>query len=192
MAKMTSPSDMMNSISDSMKERTGKTLEEWVEVVKVSGIDPLDQKSVRNWLKSEHGILQNSQWAIADAAARAAGWVRPSVEGYIDAQYQGEKAVLRPIFDALREIIEGLGEDVAVEGRGGYTPFVRKRQFAAVQASTKTRVDLGLRFKEAPESALLSTSSLPGQSTHKVGLSSVEDITDELVGLIRLAYEQNG
>ena len=192
MAKMTSPSDMMNSVSDSMKERTGKTLEEWVEVVKVSGIDPLDQKSVRNWLKSEHGILQNSQWAIADAAARAAGWVRPSVEGYIDAQYQGEKAVLRPIFDALREIIEGLGEDVAVEGRGGYTPFVRKRQFAAVQASTKTRVDLGLRFKEAPESALLSTSSLPGQSTHKVGLSSVEDITDEVVGLIRLAYEQNG
>ena len=192
MAKMTSPSDMMNSVRDSMKERTGKSLEEWVEVVKVSGIDPLDQKSVRNWLKSEHGILQNSQWAIADAAARAAGWVRPSVEGYIDAQYQGEKAVLRPIFDALREIIEGLGEDVAVEGRGGYTPFVRKRQFAAVQASTKTRVDLGLRFKEAPESALLSTSSLPGQSTHKVGLSSVEDITDELVGLIRLAYEQNG
>jgi len=192
MAKMTSPSDMMNSVRDSMKERTGKTLEEWVEVVKVSGIDPLDQKSVRNWLKSEHGILQNSQWAIADAAARAAGWVRPSVEGYIDAQYQGEKAVLRPIFDALREIIEGLGEDVAVEGRGGYTPFVRKRQFAAVQASSKTRVDLGLRFKEAPESALLSTSSLPGQSTHKVGLSSVEDITDELVGLIRLAYEQNG
>jgi len=192
MAKMTSPSDMMNSVSDSMKERTGKTLEEWVEVVKVSGIDPLDQKSVRAWLKSEHGILQNSQWAIADAAARAAGWVRPSVEGYIDAQYQGEKAVLRPIFDALREIIEGLGEDVAVEGRGGYTPFVRKRQFAAVQVSTKTRVDLGLRFKEAPESALLITSSLPGQSTHKVGLSSVEDITDELVGLIRLAYEQNG
>lgn len=192
MAKMTSPSDMMNSVSDSMKERTGKTLEEWVEVVKVSGIDPLDQKSVRNWLKSEHGILQNSQWAIADAAARAAGWVRPSVEGYIDAQYQGEKAVLRPIFDALREIIEGLGEDVAVEGRGGYTPFVRKRQFAAVQVSTKTRVDLGLRFKEAPESALLITSSLPGQSTHKVGLSSVEDIADEVVGLIRLAYEQNG
>ncbi|MDD2522100.1 MAG: DUF5655 domain-containing protein [Anaerolineaceae bacterium] len=192
MAKMTSPSDMMDSVTDSMKERTGKTLEEWVEAVRASGIDPLDQKAVRNWLKSEHGILQNSQWAIADAAARAAGWVRPSVEGYIDSQYQGEKVALRPIFDALREIIEGLGEDVTAEGRGGYTPFVRKRQFAAVQASTKTRVDLGLRFREAPTSGLLNTKSLPGQSTHKISLTSPEDITDEVRDLIRLAYEQNG
>ncbi len=191
MARMTSPSDMMTSVTDSMKERTGKTLEEWVVAVQSAGVDPLDQKTVRSWLK-EQGVLQNSQWAIADAAARAAGWVRPSLEGYIDSQYQGGKAALRPIFDSLCEIIEGLGEDVSVEGRGGYTPFVRKRQFAAVQASTKTRIDLGLRFKQAPQSELLSTKSLPGQSTHKISLSLVEDITDEVKELIRLAYEQNG
>lgn len=191
MAKMTSPTDMMSSVTDSMKERTGKTLEEWVAAVQLTGIDPLDQKAVRNWLK-EQGVLQNSQWAIADAAARAAGWERPSVEGYIDSQYQGEKTALRPIFDTLREIIEGLGDDITVEGRGGYTPFVRKRQFAAVQASTKTRVDIGLRFKQAPDSALLSTTSLPGQSTYKIGLTSVEGITDEVRVLIQQAYEQNG
>lgn len=191
MARMISPTDMMSSVTDSMKERTGKTLEEWVAAVQATKIDPLNQKAVRNWLKDQ-GVLQNSQWTIADAAARAAGWERPSVEGYIDSQYQGEKAALRPIFDALREIVEGLGEDVTAEGRGGYTPFVRKRQFAAVQASTKTRVDLGLRFRQAPDSALLSTASLPGQSTHKLGLSSVDDITGEVIDMIRLAYEQNG
>ena len=119
MAKMTSPSDMMDSVTDSLKERTGKTLEEWVLAVQVSGVDPVDQKAVRNWLKAEHGVLQNCQWTIADATAKAAGWVRPSVESYIDSQYQGEKAALRPIFDALREIIEGLGEDATVKGRGG-------------------------------------------------------------------------
>ena len=48
MAKMTSPSDMMDSVTDSMKERTGKTLEEWVEAVRASGVDPLDQRTVRN------------------------------------------------------------------------------------------------------------------------------------------------
>lgn len=191
MARMTSPADMMTSVTDSMKERTGKTLEEWVAAVQATDIDPLDQKVVRKWLK-EQGVLQNSQWAIADAAARAAGWERPGVQTYIDSQFQGEKAALRPIFDTLREIIESLGEDVSVEGRGGYTPFVRKRQFAAIQASTKKRVDLGLRFTQAPYSELLNTNSLPGQSTHKIGLTSTEQITNEVRELIRLAYEQNG
>src|SRR5262249_25894826 len=79
----------------------------------------------------EHGVPQNSQWAIADAAARAAGWVRPGVEEYIDSQYRGAKAALRPIYDALAAAILRLGDDVSVEGRGGYTPFVRARQFAA-------------------------------------------------------------
>ncbi len=72
MARMTTPADMMSSLTDSMKERTGKTLEEWVAAVQDAELDPLDQKSVRNWLK-ERGVLQNSQWTIADAAARGGG-----------------------------------------------------------------------------------------------------------------------
>lgn len=53
MARMISPTDMMSSVTDSMKERTGKTLEEWVAAVQATKIDPLDQKAVRNWLKSQ-------------------------------------------------------------------------------------------------------------------------------------------
>ncbi len=185
------PARMMAAVTDSMKERTGKSLEEWVALVQASGVDPLDQKAVRNWLKSEHGVLQNSQWAIADATARAAGWVRPSVEEYINSQYEGAKANLRPLFDALRDIIESQGEDVRVEGRGGYTPFVRRRQFAVLQASTKTRIDLGLRFTDPPDSALLNSSNPPGQCTHKIAIHSLEDITQEVKKFINLAYNQN-
>ncbi len=187
-----SPGKMMSAVTDSMKDRTGKSLDEWVALVQKSGVDQLDQKAVRNWLKSEHGVLQNSQWAIADAAARAAGWVRPSVEGYIDSQYEGSKAALRPLFDALRKVIESQGDDVHAEGRGGYTPFVRRRQFAVLQASTKTRIDLGLRFTDPPESLLLNPSNPPGQCSHKIGIQSEEDITPEIVKLINLAYNQNG
>ena len=185
------PARMMAAVTDSMKERTGKSLEEWVALVQASGVDPLNQKAVRNWLKTEHGVLQNSQWAIADAAARAAGWVRPSVEEYINSQYEGAKANLRPLFDALRDIIESQGEDVRVEGRGGYTPFVRRRQFAVLQASTKTRIDLGLRFTDSPESALLNPGNPPGQCTHKIAIHSLEDITQEVKKFINLAYNQN-
>jgi Domain of unknown function (DUF5655)/Domain of unknown function (DUF4287) len=185
------PDDMMSAVSGSLAERTGRTLDEWVALVQASGIDPLDQNAVRRWLRSAHGVPQNSQWAIADAAARAAGWVRPSTAEYIDSQYTGAKAALRPIYDKLAAAIEDLGDDVTVEGRGSYTPFVRGRQFAAVAATTRDRVDLGLRFTEAPADDRLQRSTGPGQATHKIALRSVGDVDDQMLRLLRLAYEQN-
>jgi Domain of unknown function (DUF5655)/Domain of unknown function (DUF4287) len=184
---------MAAAVASSMRERTGRSLEEWVEEVERGGPDPLDQRAVRAWLRDEHGVPQNSQWAIAFAAAERAGWERPDVEGYIDGQYAGARAGLRPIFDRLREVGEGLGDDVSLAGRGGYTPFVRRRQFAAVRAATRTRVDLGLRFERPPASPLLTAAKGGlGQSTHKVGLASADDITAEVESLLRQAYEQNG
>ena len=84
-----------------------------------------------------------------------------------------------------------LGGDVTVEGRGSYTPFVRGRQFGAVAAASKDRVDLGLRFTDPPEDDRLQRSTGPGQSTHKIALRSVDDVDDQVRHLLRLAYEQN-
>ena len=185
------PDVMMSAVSESLAERTGRPLAEWVALVQASGIDPLDQNAVRRWLRTEHGVPQNSQWAIADAAARAAGWIRPGVAEYIDSQYTGAKAALRPIYDRLAAAIEDFGDDVSVEGRGSYTPFVRGRQFAAVAAATRDRVDLGLRFTDPPAADRLQPASGPGQATHKIALRSVGDVDDQVLHLLRLAYEQN-
>lgn len=181
----------MSAVIGSLAARTGRSLDEWLALIQASGIDPLDQNAVRRWLRSEHGVPQNSQWAIADAAARAAGWVRPSVEAYVDSQYGGAKAGLRPIYDALAGAITSLGDDVTIEGRGGYTPFVRGRQFAAVAAAARDRVDLGLRFTDPPSAGRLEAANGPGQATHKIALRSVADVDDEVLHLLRLAYEQN-
>src|ERR1700722_14342969 len=171
---------MMGAVIGSLAARTGRSLDEWLALVEASGIDPLDQNAVRRWLRAEHSVPQNSQWAIADAAARAAGWARPSVEDYIDRQYSGAKAALRPIYDAVAGAIGQLGDDITVEGRGGYTPFVRGRQFAAVAAAARDRVDLGLRFTDPPPSGRLTASTGPGQATHKIALRSVADVDDEV------------
>jgi len=185
------PDEMLSAVTDSLAERTGRTMEEWLAQVRSSGVDPLDQNAVRRWLKDVHGVRQNSQWAIADAAARDAGWVRPSVEEYIDGQFTGKKAALRPVFDAVREAALALGDDVTLEGRGTIVPFVRRRQFAAA-AVTSSRLDLGLRLPDPPESGRLQPASAPGQASHKVVLLAVPDVDDEVRALLRLAYEQNG
>jgi predicted transport protein len=185
------PDEMLTAVSQSLAARTGRSLEQWLALVRASGLDPLDQAAVRAWLRREHGVPQNSQWAIADAAAREAGWVRPTVSEYLDRQYAGPKAALRPIYDALAAAIERLGGDVTVEGRGSYTPFVRGRQFAAVAAATRDRVDLGLRFTDPPQAPRLQPGSGPGQATHKISLRSVQEVDAEVDDLLRVAYEQN-
>lgn len=182
---------MLRAVSASMHDRTGKTVAEWVVAVTDSGIDPIDQKAVRALLKSRWSIPQNSQWAIADAAARAAGWLPPSVDEYVDRQFSGAKAALRPIYDALASVILALGDDVRAEGRSNYIPFGRRRQFAAVSAATRTRVDLGLRFTDAPAGSRLTPSVNFAQASHRVALSTPGEVDAEVGEFIAIAYAQN-
>jgi len=68
---------------------------------------------------------------------------------------------------------------------------VRGRQFAAVAASTRDRVDVGLRFTDPPQSPRLQPASGPGQATHKLSLRSPAEVDDEVLNLLHAAYEQN-
>jgi predicted transport protein len=188
----TGPDDMRAAVTASMADRTGRTLDEWATLVHdTSGVDPLVQNAVRRWLKDVHGVPQNSQWTIAFEVAERAGWVRPDVDGYVELQYTGRTAGLRPVYDALEAALLGLGDDVRREGRSTYVPFVRARQFAAVAAATATRVDVGLRFVDPPEHPDLVPASAPGSATHKVGVTHVSQV-EGLLPLLRAAYEQNG
>jgi hypothetical protein len=96
------------------------------------------------------------------------------------------------VFDAVRAAAEALVDDVVLEGRGTYTPFVRTRQFAAAAPATASRLDLGLRFVDPPASDRLRPATAPGQATHKVALTTVDEVDDELRGLLLAAYEQKG
>jgi predicted transport protein len=182
----------MDGVVDNMQERTGRSLEAWVALVEREGPDPLDQKAVRAWLRDIHGVLQNSQWAIAMAAAEAAGWRLPTAGEYTESLYSGPKAHLRPIHDRALAALLDLGDDVEIEGRQSYITVRRARQFGLLVPATKSRVDLGLRFRSEPDHPRLAKAKNLGQCTHKVGLESVEEIDDDLIALMRQAFEENG
>jgi predicted transport protein len=126
-------------------------------------------------------------------AAREAGWRPPSLEEWLAQQYAGAKTGLRPIYERVAEAAQSLGPDVRIEGRKTYVPFIRARQFAAIAPATKTRVDLGLRFTDAPRHRRVQTASSGlGQSTHKVALTSLDDVDADVLGWLGQAYDQNG
>jgi predicted transport protein len=109
----------------------------------------------------------------------------------LDNQYVG-KAHLRPLYDRLMEIMQSFGEDVTPGVRKTYVALKRKKQFAIIQASTKTRMDVGLKLKGTAVTTRLQEAGNfgSGSVTHKVALSSLADIDDELLHWLQMAYKQ--
>lgn len=189
------PQEMAQGVAASMKARTGRSIDEWVSLVAESGLDPLDQLAVRRWLKDVHGVPQNSQWAIAFAAAEKAGWTMPSPAEFADALFAGAKAGLRPLHDAIVARAASLGPDAEIQGRGGYTPVVRRTQFVAVGPGPRGTLRVGLRYRSAvPDDERLSPAKGFAQATHWLHLEGGTDpqaAATALEGLLRAAYEQN-
>lgn len=195
---------MMRAVARTMSERTGRSLEQWVALVEAAAgegaLDPGDPKAVRAWLKAEHALPQNSQWAVADATARRHGWEPPTVEGYTDAMYSGRKAPLRPLHDAVIEAGLALGQAEA-QGRAGYIPLVRRTQFAAVGPGTYGRLRIGLRFRGAvPDDPRLEPAKGFAQATHVLHVApqgrdgaatDPAELARSLEPLLRAAWEQN-
>jgi len=80
---------------------------------------------------------------------------------------------------------------VEIGPRGTYVSFGRPKQFALVQPSTKTRVDVGLRLPGvAAGDRLRDAGSFgSGNITHRVALASPDEVDAELEGWLRAAYD---
>lgn len=108
----------------------------------------------------------------------------------IDGQYK-DRPQLRPVLDAVLAALPELGS-VTVQARSTLVSLVTpRRAFAVVQATTKSRVDLGLRLEDVPPQGRLVPAKNLGQATMRIPLTTPEEIDEEVLGWLRLAYEQN-
>jgi hypothetical protein len=182
---------MREAIIRNLPKNTGKTLEEWVALLKKQG--PKDPKEARTWLEEKHG-LGHGQAGMISAELKGGPSFAKSPEVLVDAQYAGLKAELRPIYEKLVEAARKLGEDVRVEPCTGYVPLIRKNQFAIIRASTRTRVDLGLALGETEPKGKLEAGKVQGTSeriTHRIALESPEDVNAEVLRWMKRAYADN-
>lgn len=174
-------------MEENLKEKTGKTLDEWKADLKK--LPFTKHGEYMNYLKKEQGITHGFANFIT-LKFREADAASANPDDLIETQYQG-KAILKPIFDALSAEISKLGKDVEVVPKKAAVSMRVKRQFALIQPSTKTRIDLGLKFNSEPHAGRLETSGPFGSMcTHRVQLTDVSQVDPELLGWIKKAYEE--
>ena len=185
-----SPQDMMAAIERNLPARTGRTLAQWVAVVRKDG--PRDRKERLAWLRKEHGLGGTTAMLVAYGAEG-----RKPLDDYsdgdalVDAMYSGKRAPLRPIHEAALAAATRLGKDVAPSARKTYVSLVRKRQFGAVQPSTIDRVDLGLVLPGVEARGRLEATTMVGggRVTHRISLRSPKDVDAEVRRWLRAAYD---
>src|SRR5947209_13715019 len=120
-----------------LREKTGKSMEDWVRIVQKSG--PPTEKERREWLKKEHGFGTNYAMWIAERSMgknRAEEYEDP--EALVEAMFVG-KAGLRPLYELLLRLGKSLGPDVKACPCKTIVPLYRKHVFAQLKPSTKTR-----------------------------------------------------
>jgi hypothetical protein len=185
-----------------LKDKSGRSLEEWLALVKASG--PADEKACRAWLKEEHGLGTNSAWWIAERAlAKEDKGITEddpesylkAAETYVEEMFSGAKAGLRPIYDELLALGLGVGPEVKACPCQTIVPLYRDHVFAQIKPTTRTRIDLGFALGDTPATGrLIDTGGFQKKDriTHRIPITSLAEIDDEVKRWLRTAYDRDG
>lgn len=187
---MASQDEMVAKMEANIAENTGKSVAEWVKAVKASGLEKHGQ--IVKWLKSDHDFTHGYANLVAHRALKSSN-LEADDDDMVAAQYAGPKADLKPIYDKVIGLVEGFGDGLEVAPKKAYVSLRHKKQFALVQPSTKTRVDLGINLKgKAPEGRLEASGSFNAMVSHRVRLESADEVDAEVAGWLKEAFEAAG
>ena len=176
------------SMIKNLEEKTGKSMADWVAIAKSAG--ELKHGQVVAFLKEKHGLGHGYANLIAHTAKGAVGEGAPAGDDLVSAQYAGDKAGLKLIYDKLIKEIAKFGKDVEVSPKKTYVSIRRSKQFALVQPTTKTRLDVGINLKSVPAKGRLEASgSFNAMVSHRVRVESAADIDKDLIAWLKQAYD---
>jgi Domain of unknown function (DUF5655) len=170
-----------------LEKQTGEGLDKWNRRIKKEGLE--DERSLRTWL-TEQGVTGYARSLLLMERFGYPDFLLASADELIEGQY-ADRPQLRPIFDAVISAAMGLGE-VIIQARKTFVSLVTpRRTFARVQATTRNRVDLGLRLEGQKPVGRLRPSRIHETMRFQISLAAPGDVDSEALDWLQKAYDQN-
>lgn len=170
-------------------EKTGQSLDHWIKVIKDSGLQKHGE--ILKFLKTHHNFTHGYANFVSHKA-RGSDAASQAPQDLVSIQYE-KKPHMIPWYEKLIEITKQFGSDVEIVPKKTSVSLRRKRQFALIQPSTKTRMDLGLKYNDRPVDGRLESSGPFGaMCSHRVQIKQLEDIDEQVVNWMKDAYEEAG
>jgi hypothetical protein len=184
---MATVKDALASMAKNIEATTGKPVSAWVAIARKAGHSKHGE--ILAWLKEKHGIGHGYANFLAREALKSDD-DEGGDDALLTAQFSGSKAALRPLYDQLIKVIGTLGPDVEIAPKKNNVSIRRRKQFALLQPSTATRLDVGLILKGvAPDDRLEASGSFNAMFTHRVRIASSREIDAQLTRWLRAAYD---
>lgn len=179
------PEESLDKMVASLKEKTGKSLDEWRSVIAGKGL--AKHGEIMTFLKGECGISHGFSNQIA-LRSRPSDVAEAHAEDPVAAMFV-KKEASKPIYDGVVAALTGFGEDVDFAPKKGYMSVRRSKQFAILQPAA-SRLDVGIQLKGVESSGRLEASGgFNAMLTHRVRVGSVDEVDSELIAWLKQAYE---
>ncbi|HUP16648.1 MAG TPA: DUF4287 domain-containing protein [Acidimicrobiia bacterium] len=173
------------TMTANLEQKTGRSMTAWIEVVLASG--KAKHGEMISYLKEQHGFSHGYANLVVHAAREKAAGGPIADDDLVAAQYVGKEG-LRPIYESLIKAVIKFGNDVELAPKKAGVSLRRSKQFALIEPTTKTRIDIGINVKGMAPTDRLKAAG--GMCTHKVGVTGLDQVDAELIGWLREAYER--
>lgn len=181
---------MVDKMIANIEENYGKPFAHWIDLLRNSGLEKHGQ--MLKLLKEEHGFTHGFANLVAHKARESDSGSLSKKVDLVDVQYSKNKEALRPIYDKLIQQIKKFGKDVEVAPKNAYVSLRRNKQFALIQPSTKTRVDVGINLKGAKATERLELSgNFNAMVSHRVRINDLTQVDQQLLDWLKEAYDRS-
>ena len=183
----------MDKVTQTMVENllknTGKTLEQWIEIVKKQNF--VKHGEIVKFLKEKHEFTHGFANLVAHKTKETDAGSAENTDDLITKQYVG-KEHFKPIYDKLISEIQGFGNDIEIAPKNAYVSLRRKKQFATLNPATKTRFEIGINLKGQEPKGKLEPEKPNAMCSHKIKLTDLKDIDNEVIEWKKTAYNNAG
>ncbi len=177
----------VSTMLENLKEKTGHSLEEWKVLISKQGLSKHGE--IVKFLKEQHNVTHGYAAEIGLKALGSDADSSANADEFIVSQYKG-KEHLRAFYDKLLAEIQGFGGDFNIDPKKAYVSLKRKKQFIILNPASKTRFEIGFNLKGVEPKGKLEAEKPNGICSHKINLSDINDIDEEVVGWIKMAFEK--
>src|SRR4029077_14149357 len=111
---------------------------------------------------------------------------------YVEQMFSGGKAELRPLYQELLKVGLKTGKEAKACPCQTIVPLYRNHVFAQIKPTTRTRIDLGFALGDIkPTGRLIDTGGFAKKDriTHRIPITKLAEIDDEVKGWLQKAYE---